>query len=140
MVDRDPGALLRTQRHIDEARKEIRAHKRRSSAKPKELGIVAAELDFIELCSIGESVCHAVRKVSGNFYDLGGLRGCVINLLSPEFAADGGDSVAECWVGFWIPCSGPGDDGLVLSDVVRPECDEGEEAQEGWGGAQDGEV
>jgi len=43
LVDTDPGALLRARRHIDEARKEIGAHKRRSSAKPKEMGIVAAE-------------------------------------------------------------------------------------------------
>ena len=43
LVSADPSALWRALYHIEEAMKDIRAHKRRSSAKPKHQGILAAE-------------------------------------------------------------------------------------------------
>jgi hypothetical protein len=71
------------------------------------------QLDFIELCGVGESVCHTVPDLARNFYNFSALPGHERNLLRPDFAAHGGDGVAEGELGFWIPGGGSRREGMM---------------------------
>jgi hypothetical protein len=72
-----------------------------------------AQLDFIELCGVGESVCHTVPDLARNFYNFSALPGHERNLLRPDFAAHSGDGVAEGELGFWIPGGGSRREGMM---------------------------
>src|SRR5215470_17863492 len=102
--------------------------------------ITEAELDFIESCGVGESVCHAVPDLAGYFDGFAAAAGSARNLLPPDFAPHGGDGVAEGALRLGIPGGGSGLEERVGVEVVRPQGNEGEEAEERWGGAQDGAI
>ncbi|MGY3613818.1 shikimate kinase [Bradyrhizobium sp. USDA 10063] len=52
-------------------------------------------LTLAELCGVGESVLHAVPDMAGNFYGISVRLGHEGNLMSPYFASDRRDRIAE---------------------------------------------
>ena len=60
--------------------------------------------------------------------------------MLPDLSTHGGDGIAEGAVRLWVPSGRGGGERGVGSEVMRPEGDQREQAQERRGGAQNGEV
>ena len=72
-----------------------------------------------------------------DFDTVSARRGHERNLMSPYFAAYCRDGIAEGQDRFWIPCGGSRFEFSRFGDVVRPESDDGEQAEQGRRGAKD---
>src|SRR5215813_13680440 len=57
--------------------------------------------------SVCEGIMHAAPNMSRNFYAVSARPRHERNLMSPYFAANRGDCVAESKRSFWIPGGGP---------------------------------
>jgi len=66
--------------------------------------------------------------------------GHATNLLLPDLPADCGDGIAEGAVRLGVPGRGPGRERLSDGQIVRPESDEREQAEQRRSGAHDREV
>jgi hypothetical protein len=59
------------------------------------------------------------------------------NLMMPDLAADGRDGIAKGEDCFWIPGGGSRFELARFCEIVRPERDNGEQAEQNRGGAED---
>jgi hypothetical protein len=85
---------------------------------------------------VGERIFHAIPNVARNFYGFSARPGHGRNLMTPYFAAYGRDGIAEGEGRFWIPGGGPGFELSRFGEVVGPESDDGEQAEQDRGGAK----
>jgi hypothetical protein len=72
-----------------------------------------------------------------NFYTVSARPRHERNLMSPYFAANCGDCIAESKRSFWIPGSSPSFQHTRLREVVCPQSNYREQAKQRRGGAQD---
>src|SRR5262245_20250648 len=93
-----------------------------------------------DLGGVREGVLHSVPDMAGNFYTVSARPGDERNLMSPYFAANGRDGIAESEKGFWIPSDGSGPELARAGEIVGPQRDDGEQGEQGRSGAQDGLV
>ena len=60
--------------------------------------------------------------------------------MVPDFASHRGNGIAECAVSLWVPGSGRGNQRRVGREVVCPESNQREQAEQRRGGAHDHQI
>ena len=60
--------------------------------------------------------------------------------MVPDFAAHGGNGIAECAVSLWVPGSGRGNQRRVGCEVMRPESNQREQAEQRRGCAHNRQI
>ena len=60
--------------------------------------------------------------------------------MVPDFAAHRRNGIAECAVSLWVPGSGCGEQRRVGREVMCPESNQREQAEQRWGGAHDRQI
>ena len=97
-------------------------------------------LDFIELRGIGECVCRAVPQLARNFNSVPVGPGHEKSLMVPDLAAHRRNGIAESAVSLWVPCSGRGNQRRVGCEVMRPEGNQREQAEQCRGRAHNRQI
>ena len=60
--------------------------------------------------------------------------------MVPDLAAHGGNGIAEGAVTLWVPGGGGGNQRCVDGEVMRPESNQREQAEQCWGGPQNRQI
>jgi hypothetical protein len=94
-------------------------------------------LTLANLGGVGESVLHTAPDMAWNFHTVSVRPRHERNLMGPYFAAYSRDGIAEGEHRLWIPRGGSRLELSRLGEIVYPEGDEGEQAEQARGGAQD---